>query len=115
MSREGHTVTLDATASRDPDGEIHSYLWELGDGTLATGSRVKHTYRTTGAFDISLVVIDGREGMGFTSLEQPVVIEPYRFGQRELHRDYASRLSRVHGRPVVDRSVEPVPQARPGS
>lgn len=79
MTREGHTVTLDASASRDPDGQVESYLWELGDGTLLTGEQVTHTYRETGTFDISLVVVDNRGGMGFTSLQHPIVVEPYRF------------------------------------
>jgi len=31
-----HSVTLDATASHDPDGTIASYLWNFGDSQTAS-------------------------------------------------------------------------------
>lgn len=52
-------VTLDASASFDPDGEPLSYLWDLGDGTRSDQSVVRKTY-AAGAYLASLTVTDGR-------------------------------------------------------
>lgn len=41
----------------------YSYRWSFGDGSNATGQSVRHTYRTTGSFSVTLVATDsfGRE------------------------------------------------------
>ena len=55
------TVTLDGTASSDPDGSIVSYVWNFGDGTAAgSGSKVQHTYQSAGSFTARLTVTDNR-------------------------------------------------------
>jgi hypothetical protein len=41
---DGDTVSVDASASDDPDGEIVSYQWTWGDGTTGTGMTATHTY-----------------------------------------------------------------------
>jgi len=56
------TALLDASESNDPDGEIISFEWDLGDGTTATGVNVSHTYNDTGTFTIKLTVTDDKEG-----------------------------------------------------
>ncbi len=52
------TVTLNAAGSFDPDGNIISYQWDLGDGNVATGVEVEHTYALEGEYTVSLVVTD---------------------------------------------------------
>jgi len=56
----GQTVSFDASASSDDDGEIVSYQWDFnGDGaTDATGKTVSHTYHSEGIYDVSLTVVD---------------------------------------------------------
>ena len=51
-------VTLDGASSYDPDSDPLSYQWELGDGDLAAGPVVVHTY-ATGEFHATLTVDDG--------------------------------------------------------
>jgi hypothetical protein len=52
------TVTLDASSSYDPDGEITDWLWDFGDGTQATGEILTHIYQTSGAYPVTLTVKD---------------------------------------------------------
>ncbi|HMQ34659.1 MAG TPA: PQQ-dependent sugar dehydrogenase [Chloroflexaceae bacterium] len=57
------TVSFDASASSDPDGDaISAYLWDFGDGKTAqtTGPTTSHTYTTDGVFTATLRVRDSR-------------------------------------------------------
>ncbi|HEX8075528.1 MAG TPA: plastocyanin/azurin family copper-binding protein [Thermoleophilaceae bacterium] len=61
----GGSVLLDASASRDPDGRIVRYLWDLnGDGVYETGtgagSRLRDILATPGAVKVGLRVVDDR-------------------------------------------------------
>jgi glucose/arabinose dehydrogenase len=51
-------VTLEGSSSYDPDSDSMSYQWELGDGDLAAGPIVVHTY-AAGEFQATLTVDDG--------------------------------------------------------
>jgi len=54
----GGTLSLDASASSDPDGRVASYSWHLGDGVVATGETVEHAYAAPGTYNVTLVVVD---------------------------------------------------------
>ena len=55
------TVTLDASASTDPDGSITGYAWDFGDQTAAgSGVRLEHVYSAAGSYTITLTVTDNR-------------------------------------------------------
>ncbi|GAA2211743.1 hypothetical protein GCM10009850_072030 [Nonomuraea monospora] len=56
----GRTVTLDASASADPDGRVAAYRWAFGDGTTRTTAdpRISHRYARAGTYRVSLVVTD---------------------------------------------------------
>ncbi|MBN1208564.1 MAG: PKD domain-containing protein [Myxococcaceae bacterium] len=54
------TVTLDGTASSDPDGQPLAYTWDFGDGSpKASGPRVSHTFAQGGSYPVVLRVDDG--------------------------------------------------------
>lgn len=64
------TLTVDASASTDPDGTIVGYLWEFGDGTTATTATATHAYSAAGPYTVKLTVTDNRGG---TDTESVVV------------------------------------------
>lgn len=56
-------VTLDASASYDPDGAKLYYLWDFGDGTPSVNANtpiITHVYLDQGIFIIVLTVGDGQ-------------------------------------------------------
>jgi hypothetical protein len=52
-------VTLDATASVDPDGDALTYHWDFGDETEGMGAAPVHTYLYRGTYGVTLGVSDG--------------------------------------------------------
>ncbi len=58
------TVTFNGSASYDPDGEIVSYKWYFGDGTIGTGEVVQHTYAEDGQYTVTLNVTDNNNAHG---------------------------------------------------
>ncbi len=55
----GLTLTLNASATSDPDDDPLQYDWNFGDGETATGMVVSHTYETGGEKQVTLSVSDG--------------------------------------------------------
>ena len=51
-------VTVDASGSSDPDGEVVSWQWNFGDGETASGRILVHTFDAVGEYDIRLTVRD---------------------------------------------------------
>jgi len=55
----GANITLDGSASWDPDGSIVSYDWGFGDGSPdGTGVVVSHTWAVSGNYTVTLKVTD---------------------------------------------------------
>lgn len=69
------SVTLDAHFSRDEDGSIVEYRWDLGDPASASGSKsgstCTHTYRYPGTYLVKLSVIDNE---GATDSQQIAIV-----------------------------------------
>jgi PKD repeat protein len=61
---------FDATPSRDPDGQIDTYRWDFGDGTVAKGQIVGHQYLTAKVYTVTLTV---RDLGGMESVKQKTV------------------------------------------
>ncbi|MEE6288758.1 PQQ-dependent sugar dehydrogenase [Georgenia sp. MJ173] len=63
------TITVDASASVDPEGEALTYEWDFdGDGVFeASGVQATHTYAELGVFDVRLRVTDPHGSFALTS------------------------------------------------
>ncbi len=76
----GKELTLDATASLDPDAcakgncatPNFSYAWDFGDGSKGSGATVKHTYNAAG--DVTLMLtVNGPAGKRVISKKLSIV------------------------------------------
>lgn len=56
----GEDVELDASSSTDPDGDIQSYIWNLGDGETLNGETVTTAYDSAIQYQVILTVEDSR-------------------------------------------------------
>ena len=52
-------VTFSANAA-DPNDELLTFTWVLGDGATGTGETATHAYTAAGVYDVQLTVGDGR-------------------------------------------------------
>lgn len=68
-------VTLDATASSDPDGDPLAFFWDFeSDGIIdASGATASHAYVTVGRNTTTLVVVDDRGGTSTREVEIDVL------------------------------------------
>ncbi len=54
----GETIVFDGSNSYDEEGNITSWEWDFGDGTISSGSKVSHKYQKTDLYSVSLTVRD---------------------------------------------------------
>ncbi len=54
----GESIVLDASGSKDSDGQITKYVWDLGNGVIKEGVKARHTFLEAGIKKISLTVFD---------------------------------------------------------
>lgn len=60
----GENVRMDGSKSYHPGYKVEGYFWDFGDGNIATGESVSHTYHNDGKFNISLGLILRSESTG---------------------------------------------------
>lgn len=70
----GETISFRANAT-DPDGEVTSVSWDLGDGATATDPELEHTYEEAGNYTVTVTVEDD-DGATATVDETIAVAEP---------------------------------------
>lgn len=51
-------MEFNGSNSYDPDGNITSYVWDFGDGTVGYGEYVSHRYLFPGDYNVTLTVFD---------------------------------------------------------
>jgi len=56
QTQVGQSISLDALASFDPNGNLLSYAWNFGDGATATSVAVNHIYSAAGTYTLTLTV-----------------------------------------------------------
>lgn len=52
------TVVFDASQSTDVNADTLTYSWDFGEGSVASGVSVSHTFTDNGSYTVSLVVSD---------------------------------------------------------
>ena len=52
-------LLFDGSGSTDADGHPLSYVWDLGDGVVLAGDKVRHGYARAGTYPVRLTVSDG--------------------------------------------------------
>jgi len=76
VSADWLDVTVDATASRDPDGSVVAWAWDFGDTTTGAGEITTHSYAMADTYTITLTVTDDDGLTGSLSKDVTVEEEP---------------------------------------
>src|SRR5438132_2652105 len=61
-------VNFDGSKSGDADGDMLTYEWEFGDGSISSTVKPSHTYSTDGPYVAKLTVKDGKGGEDSVSI-----------------------------------------------
>lgn len=72
----GLPVTFSGTGSFDPDGTIASYVWDFGDGSMASGATVVHTFMGGTDRTVTLLVTDSAGAIDLDTIAVEVNLPP---------------------------------------
>ena len=77
--RANTNITLDASESSGPDGEIKEYKWDFGDGVDRTTneSTTDYSWSAGGYYNVTLIIIDENDKTGEITKILQVVPEDY--------------------------------------
>jgi PKD repeat protein len=76
IPKVGETITFNASASKPNGGVIVDYSWDFGDGQIAHGMIVIHTYSGPGTYTVTLNVTDSN-GLWDAEQKQVKVVQPH--------------------------------------
>lgn len=68
----GVIFSLDGSNSKDSDGRIYSYIWNMGDGSENKGPGITHMYQLPGDYSINLLVTDNSGSQASTTVAMSV-------------------------------------------
>jgi len=69
----GETYIFSAAKSFSPGGAIEKYEWDFGDGSPKANTKtVSHVFKTSGKFEVTLIITDEEKSTGETYLEVKV-------------------------------------------
>ncbi|HLQ42370.1 MAG TPA: PKD domain-containing protein, partial [Thermoplasmata archaeon] len=88
------SVTFNASASRDPDGNIVAYAWDFGDSTTGSGAITTHPYAVPGTYNVTLNVTDNSSLNG--TAHHDVVVQPAPPGPQPPVADFTANPLRVN-------------------
>ncbi|MEA3136448.1 MAG: large repetitive protein, partial [Thermoplasmata archaeon] len=54
----GLDCTFDGDPSFDPDGNLSSFAWQFGDGSVGSGEHSAHSYAHDGSYQVNMTVLD---------------------------------------------------------
>src|SRR5439155_577751 len=101
----GASVTFNASASRDPDGNIMTYAWNFGDSTFGSEAITSHPYAGAGTYNVTLNVTDNDSLNG--TVYHEVVVGPPPPGRRPPVVDFAASPSPVNAGSSVTFDASP--------
>jgi hypothetical protein len=64
QAEKGQEITFSAVVSKPPKNEKLTYTWRFGDGTSSDGQNVKHTYDSTGRYNVFVSVTGSHDSAG---------------------------------------------------
>jgi len=73
---KNEVISFDASPSYDPDGTIVNYQWNFGDGSIAAGVTVSHSYADNDVYTVTLTVIDNDGAIDSVFVTKLVVNSP---------------------------------------
>ena len=71
-----YNCTYDASGSTDPEDNIESYSWDMGDDTVLDGVTVAHGYGAPGRYTVTLTVTDSVGATGAADTVRVVNLAP---------------------------------------
>jgi PKD repeat protein len=72
----GTQISLNGTASYDPDGTVATWSWTFGDGNSGLGSSTTHTYSSAGTYTVTLTVADNSGSTASTTSQITITDRP---------------------------------------
>ena len=70
----GEKLVFDGSTSKDADGTITAFQWDLGDGSFKSGAKITHKYIKAGRYQARLIVKDNSGTSSDTAEKQFEVI-----------------------------------------
>ncbi len=67
--KAGKPIYFDASGTYDPDGDLLTYSWIFGDGSIGSGEKPSHIYYRPGRYTIKLTVTDSEGNYDTKTIE----------------------------------------------